>query len=111
MTTGERIKARRKELGLTADAVAEQIGISRSTMFRYEKGEIEKLPINNLVPIARVLCTTVGYLMGWDDEKSPTSIEGGDEAELMRYFASLTEDKRVEALNYLRYLASIGEKK
>ena len=76
MTTGERIKARRKELGLTADAVAEQIGISRSTMFRYEKGEIEKLPINNLVPIARVLCTTVGYLMGWDDEKSPTSIEG-----------------------------------
>lgn len=42
MTTGERIKARRKELGITADKVAEQIGVSRSTMFRYEKGEIEK---------------------------------------------------------------------
>lgn len=74
MTTGERIKARRKELGITADKVAEQIGVSRSTMFRYEKGEIEKIPINNLVPIARALHTTVGYLMGWSDEKTPSPL-------------------------------------
>ena len=62
MTTGERIKNRRKELGISADKLAELIGVSRSTMFRYENGYIEKLPINNLVPIARSLNTTVGYL-------------------------------------------------
>ena len=53
MTTAERIKQRRKDLGLRAEDVAERIGVSRSTMFRYENGEIEKLPINHLVPIAK----------------------------------------------------------
>ena len=112
MTTGERIKARRKELGITADIVAEQIGVSRSTMFRYEKGEIEKIPINNLVPIARALHTTVGYLMGWSDEKNSIPVaEDGADAEAMHYFDRLSEDKKVEALNYLRYLASNEDKK
>ena len=36
MTTAERIKQRRKDLGLRAEDVAERIGVSRSTMFRYE---------------------------------------------------------------------------
>ena len=104
MTTGERIKARRKELGITADKVAEQIGVSRSTMFRYE--------INNLVPIARALHTTVGYLMGWSDEKNSIPVaEDGADAEAMHYFDRLSEDKKVEALNYLRYLASNEDKK
>lgn len=108
MTTGERIRNRRKELGLTADALAEAIGVSRSTMFRYENGFIEKMPMNNLVPIARALHTTVGYLMGWDDEKdAPTSgAEGGCEKEAMQYFDSLSAAKKEEALNYLRYLAT-----
>lgn len=112
MTTGERMKARRKELGLTGDQVAERVGISRSTIFRYENGDIEKVPTNTLVPIARVLCTTVGYLMGWEDDRSPAQgKEGGTEAEAMHYFESLPENKREEALNYLRYLASSEDKK
>lgn len=69
MTTGERIKERRIELGLSADRLAEKIGISRSTMFRYESGAIEKVPMENLVPIAHALNTTVKYLMGWETSK------------------------------------------
>lgn len=113
MTTGERIKARRVELGMSADKLAEQIGVSRSTMFRYESGSIEKMPINNLVPIARVLHTTVGYLLGWDDEKNaPTATEGDEcENEAMKYFECLSESRKVEALNYLRYLAMSEDKK
>lgn len=108
MTTGDRIRARRKELGMTADSLADAIGVSRSTMFRYENGKIEKMPMNNLVPIARALHTTVGYLMGWDDSKeTPTSgAEDGCESEAMRFFEGLSEDRKVEALNYLRYLAT-----
>ena len=106
MTTGERIKARRKELGMSADTLAEKIGVSRSTVFRYESGYIEKMPINNLAPIARALHTTVGYFMGWEDE-APTTDEGdGREDEAMRYFEALSEARKTEALNYLRYLAS-----
>ncbi len=83
MTTGDRIRARRKELGISADALAEKIGVSRSTMFRYESGFIEKMPINNLVPIARALSTTVEYLMGWNEDKDIPNFytEGGVDTE------------------------------
>ena len=48
--TGQRMKQRRKELGLRAEQVAEYIGVSRATLFRYENGDIEKVPFNSLAP-------------------------------------------------------------
>ena len=44
MTTGERMKHRRKELGLSAEYVADKLGVSPSTIYRYENGDIEKQP-------------------------------------------------------------------
>ncbi|CAM2361071.1 helix-turn-helix domain-containing protein [Listeria seeligeri] len=68
MQTGERIKKRRKELGYNADYLAEELGVSRSTIFRYENGEIEKLPITILDSLSNILKTTPAYLMGWVDD-------------------------------------------
>ncbi|WP_026651348.1 helix-turn-helix domain-containing protein [Butyrivibrio proteoclasticus] len=65
----EIIKNRRKELGLTADQVAEALHISRATVYRYESNEIEKLPITAIEPLAKVLRCSPGYLMGWSEEK------------------------------------------
>jgi len=73
MTTGQRIKARRKALGLNADKLAEMVGVSRSTIFRYEKGDIEKIPMDVLAPFANALSTSVSYLMGWTDDASSLS--------------------------------------
>ena len=39
MTVGKKMKFRRKELKISADEVAKALGVSRSTIFRYEKGE------------------------------------------------------------------------
>lgn len=96
MTTAERIKQRRKDLGLRAEDVAERIGASRSTMFRYENGEIEKLPINHLVPIAKALHTSVDYLMGWtEDEKEPIPMdEDRLDQEFVRLFEQLGNDQK-----------------
>lgn len=44
MSVGERIKERRKEIGLTADELAEKIEKNRATVFRYEKSEIMNIP-------------------------------------------------------------------
>ena len=114
MTTAERIRARRKEIGMSADTLAEKIGVSRSTVFRYENGFIEKLPMNNLVPIAKALNTTLGYLMGWEDaseKESPTSdSRGGFDDEARHYFEGLSDSRKAEALNYLRYLAASEDK-
>ena len=67
MNVGHRMKQRRKELKLSADVVAEKIGVNRSTVFRYEKGDIEKLPLEILEPLSEILRTTPQYLMGWDN--------------------------------------------
>lgn len=66
MNVGQRMKARRKELKISADEIAKELGVSRSTIFRYEKGDIEKLPTQNLAVIAKVLKTTPEELMGWE---------------------------------------------
>lgn len=68
-TIHNRIKTRRTDLGLTADYVADQLDISRATYYRYESKDIEKIPIQALAPLAKVLRTTPEYLMGWDKPK------------------------------------------
>lgn len=67
MNIGERIKQRRKELRMSADTLGEKLGKDRSTIYRYEKGDIENLPLDILEPIAAALNTTPQYLMGWEN--------------------------------------------
>lgn len=71
MTTGQRMKARRKELGLSAEHIADILGVSPATIYRYENGDIEKVPGDRLKPIATALQTTPQALMGWEDFQSP----------------------------------------
>jgi transcriptional regulator with XRE-family HTH domain len=52
---GNRIKARRIALYKTVDDVCEQAGVSRSTWYRYEKGEIENISTKTMSNIAKVL--------------------------------------------------------
>lgn len=75
MTTGQRMKNRRKGLGFSAEYVANCLGVSPATIYRYEKGDIEKVPGDILEPLARVLHTTPKYLMGWDytEEEAPSA--------------------------------------
>lgn len=67
MTIGERIKNRRIEIGLSVEDLASKLGKNRATVYRYENGDIGNLPISVLEPIAKVLCTTPAYLMGYED--------------------------------------------
>ena len=66
MTTGQRMKERRKQLGISAETVALHLGVSPATIYRYENGGIDKVPGDILAPIAEILQTTPAYLMGWD---------------------------------------------
>ena len=68
MTKGERIKARREALGLSVGELAERLNKNRATIYRYESGEIEDMPITVLEPLAKALNTTPAYIMGWEEE-------------------------------------------
>ena len=65
---GMRIKERRKELGLSAEKLAEILGRSTATIYRYENGDIEKVPADLLDSLSSALLTTPGALMGWEED-------------------------------------------
>lgn len=77
MTTGDRMKLRRKELGLSAETVAERLNVSPATVYRYEKGDIEKLPGDILPILSKVLQTTPAYLMGWEEDVAAYNVPPG----------------------------------
>ena len=69
----ERIKRLRKQQRLSVDDIAQKLGISRATYYRYENQDVEKLPITILKPLANIFNTTPAYLMGWSEDVSSSS--------------------------------------
>jgi transcriptional regulator with XRE-family HTH domain len=63
---GERLKAYRQKMNMTADEVAKAIGVSRALLHRYEAGEIVKL--ETLEKFARVYGMPAGTLLGLGTE-------------------------------------------
>ena len=82
MTIGDRIKSRRKFLKISADDLGKRLGKDRSTIYRYEKGDIENLPLDILEPIAEALDTTPQYLMGWEQKTATDNGSGMSEAKM-----------------------------
>ncbi len=97
MNIGERIKQRRKELKMSADELGKRLGKDRSTIYRYEKGDIENLPLDILEPIAAVLQTTPQYLMGWQEVKKKNNVlsdiilKMNEDAELLSMMETLSK--------------------
>ena len=69
MEVHERMKMRRKELGLTVDEVAEAVGVSRSTYYRYESGDIEKVPTTIIPKLCKILKSPPDFIMGWSEDE------------------------------------------
>lgn len=65
---GARIKAVRKNQGKTLDDIADAIGMTKSTIQRYETGKIESLKLPVLSAIADVLHVNDAWLVGKSDE-------------------------------------------
>ncbi len=58
------IRSRRQELGLTLEQVADFVGVSKSTVSKWEKGQIKNMLIDKIALLARIL------------KVSPTDITG-----------------------------------
>ena len=63
-----RIRDLRAKHGLTLEQVAQQVGVGRSTVRKWETGIIENMRRDKIAKLATALHTTPGYLMGWTDE-------------------------------------------
>ncbi|MBQ8616332.1 MAG: helix-turn-helix transcriptional regulator [Clostridia bacterium] len=80
MTTGQRIKDRRLELGMTAEQLGEKVGVTKSTIGRYETGSIEKIPYLTFFKILLALDTTAREIIPEEEIKL---IAGSDKLDLV----------------------------
>ena len=65
MTFGERLRQLRDENNMSLDDVAKSIGMTRPTIYRYEKGLIENVPPENVHKLANLFGVSRPYIMGW----------------------------------------------
>lgn len=112
MEVYERIKARRKELNLSADDVAAALGVSRATVYRYESAEIEKLPTQIIAPLSDVLRCSPAYLMGWEDTAPAAAFSLSNlEKQIIIRFRSLPDGEKNFVLRSLGLPELSGKEK
>lgn len=79
--TGLRIRKTRKSKGMTQEELAEKVGLTKSTIAKYENGQIINIKKNVLCKIAVNLGVTYHYLLDIDapayviDKENMTEIE------------------------------------
>ena len=73
MTIGERIKTIRKSKKISVDTIATQLGISKTTIYRYEDSTIEKIPLQVIEKLSEILGVSLAELTGNGSDKKETS--------------------------------------
>lgn len=69
---GDRLRAFRLGSGLSADEIARRLGISRTALYRFEKGELAK--IETLEKLAEMLNVSIPTLLGVGSEYIPSAV-------------------------------------
>lgn len=92
----EIIRERRILLDLTLEDIAKAVGVSHTTVQRWETGEIEDIKGSKIKALARVLQVTPGYLMGWTD--NPDGKDSQSDSEVEALLERLHKDDNYRAL-------------
>lgn len=72
MTIGERIKEIRKSKKISVEKLAKELGVSKTTIYRYEDSTIEKIPVQIIDKICELFNVTVAELTGNKVDKNKT---------------------------------------
>lgn len=111
MTVGEKIKARRKALGLTQTELGERLGVQKNAVSKWECGRVEDIPASKLKAMAALFGVPPSYLM---DAGAP---EPGDEVSFDQFTYAmysetrdLPEEKKRMLLDMARFMKAELEK-
>ncbi len=66
----EKIAMLRKQNNLTLEEVGQAVGVGKSTVRKWETGDIKNMRRDKIAKLAQALHTTPEYLMGWNHEPS-----------------------------------------
>ncbi len=90
MTIGQRIAQKRKEQGLSQEALGDQLGISRQAIYKWEADSA--LPeIDKLIALSRLFGVSVGWLLGVEDLPA-SSREAAADGELTEAQLKMVEE-------------------
>lgn len=70
----EKLQAAMQEKGLSYGELSEYTGIPKSAVFRYVRGETDKIPLDRIQRMAAALGVSAAYLMGWEPEEAMEKI-------------------------------------
>lgn len=106
----ERLKKLRQEMGYSVEELAQDVGVSKTTVHRWENGEIKNLRQENIGKLAQTLHTSPSNLLGWGKTaEDDTEFDGctPEEQELIKLYrkASLADRDIVERI-LLKYKKS-----
>lgn len=109
-TIGKKIREIRKERKISADSAASSLGISRATLYRYESGDIEKIPADVINKLCKLYGIKVWELLGLSSEQE-TAVRLDDFACAM-YDESrnFSDEDKAQLLAMARYISSKNKK-
>lgn len=83
MTTGERIKHLREQKGMSQVLLADKVGVSKQTLYKYENNIVANIPYDKVVALAKELNVSPQYLLGWVSDEPDDLIDYYDDTVAM----------------------------
>lgn len=126
MLVAERIKQLRKEANLTQEELADQLGLKKVSIQKYENGGVTNIKSQTLEKLGEIFNVSPAYIMGWDkfDNIDTTQIKEDIEIlevikqycgyvgiELYQIFDKLNEEGKRKILFYAEDLIEISKYK
>lgn len=68
MDIGARIYQKRTKLGMTLEEVGKKVGVGKSTVRKWETGDIESMRVDKVALLANALNVSPLYIMGFDTD-------------------------------------------
>ena len=103
---GYRIYIARKENHATLEEVAKKVGLTKSTIQRYEKGLINNIKLPNIQSIAKVLNVNLNWIIGISEEMHT---QRQLDFPIIDYYNQLNDFGKTEATKYLEKLTHFSK--
>ena len=87
------LKNKRESLGMTCEDVGKRVGVSASTISRWERGDIANMKRDKIAKLAEVLQISPSVIMGWDESEEPSYYNDPEVRELANFMHKNPEYK------------------
>lgn len=75
MTIGQRIAQKRRELSFSQEALGQEVGVSRQSIYKWES-DAAVPEIDKLIALSRLFGVSVGWLLGVEETPGSDSTDG-----------------------------------